>query len=393
MPRPKRSSGFGPKIALLLVATVGSLALAEIIVRLLGIGPTFQVVYREIHQLSDNPVLKYELRPGAGVGVDTINSAGFRDREYAMAKTDGLFRIIAIGDSVTYGIPVPDARDKAWPKQLERLLNARSTAAAPRFEVLNLGVIGYNITQVAERLRALGMDYEPDLVIYGYVLNDPQSFSVEAQALLELRDAAERQFHERLGQGLARALSWSRLFLIARHATMGEGERPTFRREGPLVDPGYVAVRGGDARGEYFLALHREAEPTQRLIDGLDALRWNAGEVPVAIAIFPLFLDSSQRSYGLTEAHELVTHASRERGFRVIDLQPAFAKVCAANIERPCADDFMHPNPFGFRVAAAAMLRDIAGVGLLPEGSVDTMPAETGDPIDTEIDTALAAIP
>jgi hypothetical protein len=389
----KRFSGFGPKIALLLVAAIGGLALAEIIVRLLGIGPTFQVVYREILQLSDNPILRYELRAGAGDGVDPINSAGFRDREYAMAKTDGLFRIIAIGDSVTYGIPAPGASDKSWPKQLERLLNARSTPAAPRFEVLNLGVIGYNITQVAERLRVLGMDYEPNLVIYGYVLNDPQSFSVEAQALLERRDAAERQFHEQFGQGLARALGWSRLFLIARHATMNEGKRPAFRREKPLVDPGYDAVRAGDARGEYFLALHRNAEPTQRLIDGLDALRKNAGDVPVVIAIFPLFLDSSQRSYGLTEAHQRVADASRARGFQVIDLQRAFAKLCAANVERSCAEDFMHPDAFGFRVAAAAMLRDIAGVGLLPEGSVNTMPGATGDLIDTEIDAALAAIP
>ena len=106
-----------------------------------------------------------------------------------------------------------------------------------------------------------------------------------------------------------------------------------------------------------------------------------------------MFLDSPQGSYGLIEAHERVAAAARERGFQAIDLQPAFAKVCAAIDKRSCVDDFMHPSAFGYRLAAAAMLRDIAERGLLPEGSVNTIPGAGGDPIDTEIASALASRP
>jgi hypothetical protein len=67
-----------------------------------------------------------------------INSAGFRDREFPIPKPEGVFRIAAIGDSVTYGHEC--AQEAAYPKQLERLLNLAAGDAAPRYEVLNFGV-------------------------------------------------------------------------------------------------------------------------------------------------------------------------------------------------------------------------------------------------------------
>ena len=70
------------------------------------------------------------------------------------------------------------------------MLNATTPRGVPRYEVLNLGVIGYNISEIGERLRSIGMRYDPDLILYGYVLNDPQSFSHQAHILESLREVA-----------------------------------------------------------------------------------------------------------------------------------------------------------------------------------------------------------
>ncbi|MGE4607230.1 MAG: SGNH/GDSL hydrolase family protein, partial [Myxococcota bacterium] len=171
-------------IPLLIASIAVSLVLAEFIVRTTGVGPSIQVIFEENYQLSENPILEYELRPGSSYEGVTINSSGFRDREYTREKPPGVFRIAAIGDSVSFGLWVP--QHASYPRQLEVLLNDRAAPNA-RFEVLNFGVTGYNVTQVVERLRTLVLDYDPDLIVYGYVLNDPQADSLEGNTLRDLR--------------------------------------------------------------------------------------------------------------------------------------------------------------------------------------------------------------
>src|SRR5438094_472458 len=61
-----------------------------------------------------------------------INNLGFRDRDFPLART-ATPRIVAIGDSFTYGWGMPP--EQSWPRQLEGdLLKAGCTV-----EVANLG--------------------------------------------------------------------------------------------------------------------------------------------------------------------------------------------------------------------------------------------------------------
>jgi len=96
------------------------------------------------------------------------NSAGFRGREYARPKPPGVFRIVVVGDSVTMGAGV--AEEEAYPARLEQMLNAPGGTVT--YEVLNLGVSGLNARAVVDRLEQVGLPYDPDLVVYGYTLND-----------------------------------------------------------------------------------------------------------------------------------------------------------------------------------------------------------------------------
>ena len=98
------------------------------------------------------------------------NARGVRGPEYELPKPPGVFRIVIAGDSVTMGDGVRE--EDAYPHVLQDALDRRP--GPPRYEVLNLGLIGLDIRQVMGRLRNIGLSYEPDLLVYGCTLNDIQ---------------------------------------------------------------------------------------------------------------------------------------------------------------------------------------------------------------------------
>lgn len=80
-------------------------------------------------------------------------------------RQPGTFRIIVLGDSLTYGHGI--AEEDTYPRVLEKLLSD-----AFRVEVLNLGVSGDQSEQIARTLRRKLPELQPDLVVYGVCLND-----------------------------------------------------------------------------------------------------------------------------------------------------------------------------------------------------------------------------
>jgi lysophospholipase L1-like esterase len=104
----------------------------------------------------------------AGVPV-RINSLGFRDRrEYAFEKPPHTVRILALGDSVTFGHGTLD--DTTYPYLLEQRL--RGWRPDLNWEVWNLGVPGYNTRQELTYLREIAPRAQPDVVVVGFYLND-----------------------------------------------------------------------------------------------------------------------------------------------------------------------------------------------------------------------------
>lgn len=122
--------------------------------------------------LSD-PELGQRLSPNyrgwfAGVPVQ-INSLGFRDeRDYPLEKSPNTFRILVIGDSVTFGHGTRS--DTTYPVLLERRL--REWKPEVDWQVWNLGVPGYATSQELAYLNRVGERYQPDLVIVGFYPND-----------------------------------------------------------------------------------------------------------------------------------------------------------------------------------------------------------------------------
>jgi lysophospholipase L1-like esterase len=100
-----------------------------------------------------------------------INQRGLRDREFPLEKPEGVYRILVLGDSMTFGWGAQ--QDQTYPKRFERMLNDRAGEPA-RFEVINSGVGNYNTVQEVTYFRERGIQYDPDMVILGYYINDAE---------------------------------------------------------------------------------------------------------------------------------------------------------------------------------------------------------------------------
>jgi hypothetical protein len=132
-----------------------------------------------------HPTRGWALKPGlqdlAVFGGKRLssNSRGLRGAaEHALGKEAGRTRIVALGDSFTFGEEVSD--EETWTARLEAL--------APGSEVLNLGVHGYGHDQMLLYLREEGLRYKPDVVLLGFVHIDmPRN-------LLAFRDYAKPRF-------------------------------------------------------------------------------------------------------------------------------------------------------------------------------------------------------
>lgn len=96
----------------------------------------------------------------------TYNERGLRDRPI-LPKGEREYRVLALGDSVTFGTGVD--QDKTFAARLEPLLQGRLHRPV---RVINSGVGGYNTVQEVTYFKQEGISLKPDLVLLTYVQND-----------------------------------------------------------------------------------------------------------------------------------------------------------------------------------------------------------------------------
>jgi hypothetical protein len=122
--------------------------------------------------LSD-PIRHQRLAPNyrgwfGGVPV-RINSLGFRDsREYTLEKPSGTFRILLLGDSVTFGHG--SIYEHTYPVLFEQMLKAWRPEV--NWQVWNAAVPGYNTSDELAALYDVGPRFRPDLVVICFYPND-----------------------------------------------------------------------------------------------------------------------------------------------------------------------------------------------------------------------------
>ncbi|MCP5058390.1 MAG: hypothetical protein GY937_16935 [bacterium] len=130
---------------------------------------------KELKQVSSDPGIGHEHRPNTSahlMGVDvTINATGQRGREFARPKPDRTFRILMLGDSLTFGWGVE--REHTVVERLASRLKGGGSDLD--YEVVNAGVGNYNAAMSSRWMQARGMAFDPDLVVFNYSFNDAEA--------------------------------------------------------------------------------------------------------------------------------------------------------------------------------------------------------------------------
>lgn len=332
------------KFLLALLGILLALGLGEGLVRGFDLGPDIHRIRRGTIRLTSDPGLRYELVPNvvSTTGRVLINEHGMRNRPVARTKPPGVRRIACVGDSIAFGMG--SFRDH-FSVQLEERLNAGRPEGAARSEVLNFGVPGYHVGQVAALLAGRVADFAPDLVLYLYCLNDPQETSRELEDVLRADLTPARSAFVRrgwaAGRGGSRLWNWARLALAERFG------RPAASRERYCDDMEIVLAGDGEA---YYRSLYAEGPERDRLRAGLDRIaRWSGeNAVPVWVVVFPVFVDLD--AYRLEDLHRAVAAEAAERGLRTVDLLPVYREAHRAGAVRFFADP-LHPNAEGYGIA------------------------------------------
>jgi len=119
------------------------------------------------------------------------NHLGFREREFDIPKSPDCFRIMVLGDSLTWGAGLPV--EKRYTDLLQRRLAPQVRPA--RIEVLNFALPGASTSDQCELLRRHLHTVQPDLVVLGFCVNDPQpkseNYAVELERYRRLFDAIQ----------------------------------------------------------------------------------------------------------------------------------------------------------------------------------------------------------
>ncbi|HVN39522.1 MAG TPA: SGNH/GDSL hydrolase family protein [Myxococcota bacterium] len=337
-------------LLLILFGVVASLAVLEIAVRVLDVSPRpLAPLELASYRLSDDPVLRYEYRPGLRAddahfdalheGL-TTNSHGFRDVELPVEKPPGEIRVLALGDSTTAGNGIPEL-ENTWPKRLERRF-AESGLGSVR--VLNLGVGGYEPDQESRLLELRGLAFAPDLVVMLVCLNDlDRNADGGIRRMLEQARSPEVRPPANPLELLTRV---SRLAFVVLHRARALGfDVP--------IEEGVAAIA----------PLPDERNP---LAQGLARLARLAREheLPVVVALLPAF-DQPFDHYRYAALHaRMRATASRMPALPWIDLLPDFRGTGVD--ARRLGVDGLHPNRAGAALLAEILYRHLAARGLPP---------------------------
>jgi lysophospholipase L1-like esterase len=294
-----------------------------------------------------DPLLSWRLRPGGWLPgrVARINSRGLVGAEFSWKKPADTFRILALGDSVTYGLYACGigifCRRDPYPSALENLLKRRTANA--RFEVLDAGVYGYTTLQGLRYYRVYLTGLDEDLVTLMFGWNDHGAMRGSEPGDFRsawVRDIAYGAYRLAL---FRTAATWTALW-VTRESPPNPFSPGEYQ---PRVSPGdfehnlELLVQAVRARGAKVVLLTEPFGPqSEPFRTGAIAQPWVLNKLPD----YRTFIDL-HRSY-----NERTRAVAVRLGVPLVDAEAEFERDDTSHLFSPF--DLVHPNDTGYRLIA-----------------------------------------
>ncbi len=316
--------------SLFIAAVIGEVAL-----RILGHHGALRSFITNIRPV-DDPILDWRYVPKSELRIGKIvyayNSAGFRDVEHTIERRPGIARILVVGDSVTEGTGVES--DSVFSRRIQAGLEST-------FDVVTTAAAGLNTPQEVHLLEQTGLAYKPDLVILNFVLNDRDFYTryAAARRYAEDKDTRIDVLNIPGSPSFKQLLKSSALMYFVK-------ER---------VDNLKARLLGADNR-DYFKKLWRSESNRKKVLDAFDELARLKRQYGFDLVLLIWPLVTAYDDYKFAAIHEWVRKQAEDRGFRTIDLLPAFSRVSSYRALQVAAEDIVHPNARGHQIAGNEFL-------------------------------------
>lgn len=305
-------------------AGVGSVTEAEF-ARVPGLlTPGQDIVDRE------KPALPYHVR---------INALGYRGAELPAGADEATLRILAVGDSFTYGDFVDD--EQTLPARLEARLRERCGTVT----VINAGVGGTTLVTHEQMIRR-ALPLRPDVVLLTFSENDVVDLAAPMWLGLEENRRAKSRFPlSVLYPVLRRTALWN--FGLRVRATLSTWDRPV------AVDAGEPTAEDRAARAETMRRLREEY--ARRLTAIRDLVREEG--MQLVYALYPTH--HSVLSPDEAEQMAWALRTGRSLGLVTVSLLPAL-RASGEPVERLyLLPHDGHPSPLGYEIAAQALATSV----------------------------------
>lgn len=280
-----------------------------------------RAVFRDVTSSADGR--SFFARKGAG---SPPNRFGYRERDFVGEVPPQRYRLVLIGDSITYGQGL--ARHERYGDLLQQYLGLE------RYEVLNFGLVGADLRDHDAVLAHKVLPLEPDFVLLQLYINDfepPDGVRPATIPLVPLRALDGWLFRSSALYTVA-AIEWQALqdrFIASRSYAAYMARL--------LQDANSPASRASTT------ILHQILERGRR-----------AG-VPVGIVLFPSLSFDLGDGYPFGYLHDRVARTCADYDLRCVDLLGPFARYRPAS--RLWVNRFdPHPNAHANQIAAVVLL-------------------------------------
>jgi lysophospholipase L1-like esterase len=271
----------------------------------------------------------------------------------------GKWRILALGDSNTYGLYVD--KSQAYPKVFEALWNANPDNMSRQVEVFNMGFPGMNSSKLVKDFRRMLWTFRPDVVTVMVGANDLWTMPETA------KESPNRVDY--LAAALWRASRVYRFLYMMRRAV--QIRQLDVTRAPSIGIEAHGTARYGEEEFDFSATKKPERDvpgwqPAEELTRNLETLSAQATEFGAKLVFLTYAADSNFYSF----ANSVMRDTAKATGTPLIDVAAVFKPACPV----PAGSNFLtgpgaqcpelfpdqHPTVIGHEKVAQTLARQLA---------------------------------
>lgn len=259
-----------------------------------------------------------------------LNRHGFRGADFDINKGDRK-RILILGDSYPFGWAVQDK--DVFSVKLEK--NLKKNMGKDKVEVINTGTPGYNTVMAYHLLEEIMGEYDPDIILYTYVMNDAEPQYTIPQHPALVHEDATFWLYERIKE-------------IINKKVIDKGGIETSR----------LHVRKHKASSKYldgFKGESRKWKESKNALGQMASLCRSQGK-QLIVYIFPDFTEAFDATYPYKTIHHAVREWCKEFNIDAFDFLTIFH---GKDHKKYWVEGDGHPNPLAQKIFSDLIAKEL----------------------------------